>query len=117
MTTLYTNNPSRFGGCFATHDPTASQAPVTPPVTTTAVTQQVSGVRGKNRINLADENARNRASEFIKAQIALDEKRDEEVVKPKARMAYRAGLAKVDLEAKLTEENNEIISLILLNSL
>jgi hypothetical protein len=32
MTTLYTNNPSRFGGCFATHDPTASQA--TAPVIT-----------------------------------------------------------------------------------
>mgnify|MGYP001561717976 FL=1 len=27
MATLYTNNPSRFGTCYATHDPTASQAP------------------------------------------------------------------------------------------
>lgn len=25
MTTYYTNSPSRFGGCYATHDPTVSQ--------------------------------------------------------------------------------------------
>lgn len=29
MSTYCTNNPSRFSGCYASHDPTASQAPPT----------------------------------------------------------------------------------------
>lgn len=48
---LYTNSPSRFGGCYATFDPTASQATVvssvTPPVTvdSTTVGNYVGGKR------------------------------------------------------------------------
>lgn len=43
MTTYYTNNPSRFGGCYATHDPTVSQVTVQPPV---IQTQQTGGGGG-----------------------------------------------------------------------
>lgn len=51
MTTYYTNSPGRFGTCYATHDPSASQAtvttPVTPPVVITAAQQNYVG--GKRR--------------------------------------------------------------------
>ena len=47
MATYYTNNLSRFGTCYATHDPTASQAStvVTPVVTTSTVGNFVGGKR------------------------------------------------------------------------
>lgn len=33
--TIYTNTPSRFGGCLATHNPNVSQSGVTPAVVVT----------------------------------------------------------------------------------
>lgn len=49
MATYYTNNPSRFGGCYATHDPTASQASASTPVTPVLTTAAPNFVGGKRR--------------------------------------------------------------------
>ena len=47
MTTYYTQDPSRYGGCYATHDPTVSQAPVIPP--STPAVQDVGGGKGRRK--------------------------------------------------------------------
>lgn len=83
MTTYYSNNPSRFGGCYATHNPSVSQ--VAP--TTTVTGGGTSKSKHKHKaIRFSDFESRDEFAEAIKqaaivtVPIPIDEPDDDDEI-------------------------------------